>query len=563
MKTRSFPARLCALTLAVALAAPSAWPQVRLPALGESAGEEFSVSVERNLGEQIMREIRRDPDYLDDPPLLEYLQSVWQPLLKAARQRGEISTETERLLAWEAFLVRDRSVNAFALPGGFVGVHLGLIAVTSSSDELAAVLAHELTHITQRHIARGAVNAQRTTLLSLAGLILGVLAASKAGSPEATQAVVVGSQAAAVQGQLNYSRDMEREADRVGFGVLTEAGFAPSGMAGMFEKLEAANRMNDNGSFPYLRSHPLTIDRISEARARIAISGSAPPADVLMHTLMAARARVLMDSSSDGLRRQQQRLAGTAAGAAAPLAFNERLGALYGGALATSLLGDGAAAEAAVAKALELLRGQGSPAAAERVFKQLQAQLWLQRGEAARAAMLLDAPLFQPATRSTLLLRAQAAVLQWSSASAAGLPPGCTLPPAAGQGAPSLAGCGQAGTAWQDLRNSTEALQSWVSTHAQDPLAWGLLGQLEELQGQRLRSLRAQAEARAALGDITGAIDRLRAAQALVRSGAVNDFIEASVIDSRLRQLMAVHRQLAAELRGKFAPLAQGHPHAD
>ena len=410
MKTRSLPARLCALTLALALAAPSAWPQVRLPALGESAGEEFSVSVERNLGEQIMREIRRDPDYLDDPPLLEYLQSVWQPLLKAARQRGEISAETENLMAWEAFLVRDRSVNAFALPGGFVGVHLGLIAVTSSSDELAAVLAHELTHVTQRHIARGAVNAQRTTLLSLAGLILGVLAASKAGSPEATQAVVVGSQAAAVQGQLNYSRDMEREADRVGFGVLTDAGFAPSGMAAMFEKLEAANRMNDSGSFPYLRSHPLTIDRISEARARIAISGSAPPADVLMHTLMGARSRVLMDGSTDSLRRQQQRLAG-----APPLTVTERLGALYAGALASSLLGDSATAESAVAKALELLRGQGSPAAAERAFKQLQAQLWLQRGEATRAVALLDTPLFQPATRSTLLLQSQAAVLQWSA----------------------------------------------------------------------------------------------------------------------------------------------------
>ena len=98
--------------------------------------------------------------------------------------------------------------------------------------------------------------------------------------------------------------------------------------------------------------------------------------------------------------------------------------------------------------------------------------------------------------------------------------------------------------------------------HPQDPLAWAQLGQAEELQGQRLRSLRAQAESRAALGDITGAIDRLRAAQALVRSGAVNDFIEASVIDARLRQLQAMHRQLAADMRGKFAPLAHGHGHA-
>ena len=99
--------------------------QVRLPALGEAAAEDFSVGTERTLGDQIMREIRRDPDYLDDPPLLEYVQGVWQPLLEAARQRGEITPETAQQLAWEVFLVRDRSVNAFALPGGFVGVHLG------------------------------------------------------------------------------------------------------------------------------------------------------------------------------------------------------------------------------------------------------------------------------------------------------------------------------------------------------------------------------------------------------------------------------------------------------
>ena len=227
--------------------------QVRLPALGESAGEEFSLGTERTLGQQIMREIRRDPAYLDDPPLLDYVQRVWQPLVEAARQRGEITPDTAQQLAFEVFLVSDRSVNAFALPGGYVGVHLGLIALTASADELAAVLAHELTHVTQRHIARGVVNAQRITLLSLAGLILGVLAASRAGSSDGVQAAVVGSQAAAVQGQLNYTRDMEREADRVGFGVLADAGYAPAGMAAMFEKLDAANRLNDSGAFPYLR----------------------------------------------------------------------------------------------------------------------------------------------------------------------------------------------------------------------------------------------------------------------------------------------------------------------
>ena len=542
-----------ACTLCAGLPAQTAWAQVRLPALGEAAGEEFSLGTERNLGEQIMREIRRDPDYLDDPPLLEYLQGVWKPLVEAARQRGEITADTAQLLAWEVFLVRDRSVNAFALPGGYVGVHLGLIAVTASSDELAAVLAHELSHVTQRHIARSIVNTQRTTLLSLAGLILGVLAASRAGSSDATQAAVVGAQAAAAQSQLNYSRDMEREADRVGFGVLTDAGYAPQGMAGMFEKMENANRMNDSGAFPYLRSHPLTVERISEARSRLALAAGAAPADNLQHGLMGARARVLMDTSTDGLRRQQQRLAGAVpSGMPAAAALNEQLAALYGGALAAALLRDQANAEAAVAKALELLGGRAKPApAAERDFKLLQAQLWLQGGAAARAIQLLDSPAMQPPTRPTMLLRAQAALVLWQGVVATA-DPQCAGPPSPAPPA-AVVVCGARDQALKLLRQSAEALQSWLSIHTSDPLAWGLLAQAEEVQGQRLRAMRAQAEARAALGDLNGAVDRLRAAQALVRSGAANDFIEASVIDARLRQLEGMRRQLAADMRGKLA----------
>jgi predicted Zn-dependent protease len=273
-----------------------------------------------------------------------------------------------------------------------------------------------------------------------------------------------------------------------------------------------------------------------------------------MHTLMGARSRVLMDSSTDGLRRQRQRLDDALTPGVKPLPFNERLGALYGAALAASLLRDNAAAEAAVNKALQLLRERSSPAAAERVLVQLQAQLWMQRGDAAAALALLDAPLFQPASRSTLLLRAQAAVLQVHAKGEPGEAPACAP-------AQAPAGCAEPSVARSALRQSTEALQSWVASHPNDALAWGLLGQAEELQGQRLRAVRAQAEARAAVGDIGGAIDRLRAGQALVRSGAANDYIEASVIDARLRQLEAQRRQLMAELRGRPAPLASTGTH--
>ena len=513
---------LACITALSALATPAlAQAQVRLPALGESASEDLSIAAERRIGEQIMREGRRDPQYLDDPVLLEYLQQLWNPLVDAARKQGDINPETDQAFAWEAFLVRDRSVNAFALPGGYVGVHLGLMALTTTADQLASVLAHELTHITQRHIARSIAPQQRASLVAVAALLLGILAASRSNSIDAANAAIATGQAAAIQGQLNFSRDMEREADRLGYAVLGTAGFATGGMAAMFDKLDVATRLNDNGGFPYLRSHPLTVDRISEARNRTLLSGKVAPQPTLLHAAMQARARVLMDDSAQSL----QRLNG---GTASPL-LADRVGALYAGALSASLLKDSAKAQTMAADALRLAAG-ASPRepAAERVLVLLQAQLQLARGDAAGALQIVDA--LQAAStahglqRPPMLLRAQALLdLQRSN------------PGREGQAAA--------------LRESTEALQAWVSDNNQDAAAWETLAATSEALNLRLRGLRAAAEARAVLGDLTGAIDRLRAAQQSSRGATGQDFIEGSVIDARLRQLVAQRRQWQLEAR--------------
>ncbi|MEO5772466.1 MAG: M48 family metalloprotease [Burkholderiaceae bacterium] len=532
-----FSARLM-LAAALASAAPVApWAQpstqpasaIRLPALGDAAGEDFTVGTEHRLGEQIMAELRRDPDYLDDPLLLDYVQSLWLPLLATARARGDITPETDGLFAFETFLVRDRSVNAFALPGGFVGVHLGLIAMTASRDELAAVLSHELSHVTQRHIARSIANSSRQSLVGLAALLLGVLATSRSGNADATQAVIVGSQAAMVQGQLNFSRDMEREADRIGWGLHTGSGFAPVGVAAMFEKLENASRLNDSGAYPYLRSHPLTVERIGEARNRVEAAGGvrAVAQAPLDHQLMQARARVLMDSSVPSLRRQQA-LDATAPPSSAAVASNERVAALYASALASLQLREAARAQAALDAALTLSRSTALSDArnagdtrAARALALLQAQVAMANGQPERAWAALDAaPAGTP--RPMLLARAQLAF-------------------DASRGAETAA-----------LRTSTEALQTWVAERRGDATAWALLGQSAGVLGLRLRSLRAEAEARAALGDIGGAMDRLRAAQRQARTaGAAPDFIEASIIDSRLRELNALRRAQLAEARGE------------
>jgi predicted Zn-dependent protease len=522
----ALPARLLlAAALAAALPAPVVRaqsmpaPGVRLPALGESAAEDFTVGAERRLGDQIMAELRRDPDFLDDPLLGEYVNTIWQPLLAASRARGNIGPDLDSAFAWETFLVRDRSVNAFALPGGFVGIHLGLIAMTASRDELASVMAHEMSHVTQRHIARSIASSSRQSMVGLVAMVLGLLAATKSSNPSGAQAVIVGGQAAMAQGQLNFSRDMEREADRIGWGVFRDGGFAPAGMASMFERLEQANRL-DSGAFPYLRSHPLTVDRIGEARSRLEAVGVArtPPLPTLEHQLMQARARVLMEPSVEALRRAQAQ-SGT------PLADGpERLAALYGSALASLQLRDATRAQAALDEATPLARriAPGEERAGF-VLALVQAQAWQSAGQPARAQALLDGlrPAVGAPSRAWLLARAQAAL---DASRSSGTPAG--------------------------VRESAEGLQTWVAEHRADAQAWTMLAQCSDALGFKLRSVRAQAEAQAAQGDLAGAIDRLRAGQRQARaSGAGTDFVEASIIDARLRDLMALRRAQLAQNR--------------
>jgi beta-barrel assembly-enhancing protease len=508
---------------------PAPAPQpLRLPALGEGASADLSVNQERRIGDAILREGRRDPAYLDDPLLLDYVQQLYAPLLAAARQRGDIEPDIDRAFAWEIFLVNDRSVNAFALPGGYVGVHLGLIALTTTPDALASVLAHELTHVTQRHIARSIAPQQQASLMAIAGLLLGIFAASRATTAQASidgaNAAIMGSQAVAIQSQLNFTRAMEREADRVGFGLLADAGYNTNGMAQMFERLDFANRINDTSNFPYLRSHPLTIDRITEARNRVLAAPMPPAEPTLLHLLMQARARVLMDTSAQGLQR-------LAAGESSSPQAAERLAARVAGALAASRQKAFDRAERLITEARAMAAAMPRrDAAAERVLLLTHAELHQAAGQPRAALALLDAlpptPAGTPrsAARTPMLLRAQLVL--------------------------DLQRTGP-GSEPQALRASTEALQTWLAENPLDATAWERLEGTAGALGQGLRAMRAGAEARAVLGDLPGAIDRLRVAQQKARGiSGQQDFIEASVIDARLRQLQAQRRELQLEARG-------------
>ncbi|HEY9380675.1 MAG TPA: M48 family metalloprotease, partial [Burkholderiales bacterium] len=249
------------LALALALPAP-AYPQ-NLPDLGESSQAEFSPQTERKLGDSFMREIRRDPAYIEDPEVTEYIRAVGRRLIAATPETAGID--------FEFFAVRDPNINAFAMPGGYVGVHSGLIISAMVESEFASVLAHEMAHVTQRHIARQLQNQSQIGALSMVGMALAMLAAKS--NPQVAQAAVVAGTAAPVAAFLNYSRDFEREADRVGYQILRAAHYDVQAMPTFFERLQRNTRLYENNAPGYLRTHPLTTERIADMQNRAREAG--------------------------------------------------------------------------------------------------------------------------------------------------------------------------------------------------------------------------------------------------------------------------------------------------
>lgn len=476
-----------------------------LPGMGD--GGEMTASAERQLGDRIVRELYRDTDYIDDPVLVEYVQDIWQKLMAAARVRGDLTPELDERFAWTVLLGRDRNINAFALPGGYLGLNLGLIGVIGSRDELATVLGHELSHVTQRHIARLLTKQSRDMPLLLAAMVLGMLAAAKSKNGDVGQAMVVGGQAMAMQNQLNFSRDMEREADRVGYGVMTQAGYAPQGAAAMFEKLQYASRLNDNGSYPYLRSHPLNTERVADMQGRFQMrpgGGDAAMPLVMDHAMVSARARVLSRPGVDVLRVWVQ---AAGSGEFAKSAPAQQAAVLYAASLAATELRDFVPARTLVSR-LRDLTAADAPAA--RLARLLAAEIELRAGQPARAAALLDA---RAKDRPELMLSAQAAIATRSPTDAA---------------AP---------------------LRDWLATHPRDAGVWRLLGQVYGVQNEPLRAIRADAEANVAILDYPGARDRFKAAQDLMRrpGAAPLDHYEASIIDSRAREVDKLAREQLEE----------------
>ncbi|MFH1873102.1 MAG: M48 family metalloprotease [Pseudomonadota bacterium] len=469
------------------LSAPALSVADGLPDLGEAAQAEFSPAMERRIGEAVMLDIRRDPAWLDDPEVNSYLNRLGNRL---AAQSAEARQE------FEFFALRDTTLNAFAMPGGYIGVHTGLILAAASESELASVLAHEISHVTQRHLARLVNKSGQGQVTSLLALAVAILAARS--SPDLAMGAAMAGQGAAIQNQLNYSRDFEREADRFGLGVLERSGFDIRGMSSFFERLQKFGRLYENNAPGYLRTHPLTTERLADMGNRIQSRPYRQVADTLEFQLVRAKLRAQDGTPRDAVTEFETRLKDRSfAGSEAAVR--------YGLAQAQLRERNLVAAEKQMGELRRLK-------AVSPMIETLAAQLRLKQGDAAGAVKILR--------------EAQPRFPQ-ERAIAYGL-------------VESLLEARQPQQAIKVTEDELLNYPSDAKMHALQAQTWSLLG-------KRLQQHRAQAESYALLGQLPQAVEQLELAQ---KAGDGN-FYEQSQVDSRLRELK---KRLADEAKQPKLP---------
>jgi predicted Zn-dependent protease len=319
---RSGVSRAIAMIVAASLAcSPVATLAQSLPELGDPSGAVMTLAQERKLGESVVRDIRMSGAYLEDPEVNAYLNELGNRLVTAIPGAP---------FEFEFFAVNDPTINAFALPGGYIGVNTGLILITQTESELAAVLAHEISHVTQHHIARSISNQKDAMLTTLAALAAAIVAARVGGSNggQLAQAAIAGSQALGIQMQIDFTRQNEQEADRLGFQRLDAAGFDDNAMATFMERMQRAVRFAEGNAPSYLRDHPVTYERIAEAQARAAGKPFRQVPDSLEFQMVRALIRSYQDTPKEAIAYFEDALA--------QKRYNDPIAARYG--LIASLL---------------------------------------------------------------------------------------------------------------------------------------------------------------------------------------------------------------------------------
>ncbi|MGZ5051103.1 MAG: M48 family metalloprotease [Methylobacter sp.] len=284
-----------AITLALSLALFSAPQQaldldigkIDLPDMGDSSGALITPAEEKELGEAFFRSLHSQVTINQDAEIQQYIQSIGEKLT--------INSDTPSQ-PFHFFVVMEKDINAFAGPGGYIGVNSGLILTTEAESELASVLAHEIAHVTQRHLYRSYEAASRLSIPTAAATLAAILLGTQ--SPALGQAAIVGIQAGNVQFQIDFTREHEAEADRVGMQTLAGSQFDPRSMPTFFERLQQSTRYYGQNVPEFLRTHPVTASRISDTRGRAETYPYKQYPDSLGYQLTKAKLRVLTGSDS-------------------------------------------------------------------------------------------------------------------------------------------------------------------------------------------------------------------------------------------------------------------------
>jgi len=244
----------------IGLGSGAAWSQdIALPDIGASADRLISPEQERRIGVGMMREFRAHDLVLEDPLVNDYLRGLGYRLVAQSERQDDNFT---------FFMVRSDDINAFAAPGGYVAVNVGLLHTAETESEVAAVLGHEIAHVSQRHLVRAVESMQKVSLPILLGMVGAAIAAQSAGNGDGTQAALISGLGLMQQKSINFTRDNEYEADRIGIHTLYRAGFDPDAMAGFFSRMRGATRVQGREQPEFLRTHPVTASRVSEAKNR-------------------------------------------------------------------------------------------------------------------------------------------------------------------------------------------------------------------------------------------------------------------------------------------------------
>jgi predicted Zn-dependent protease len=487
----SYHIRMFRKTLALLLSASAACAFGQdLPDLGASVGGPLSPQVERRIGESIMRDIRfRDPSFVDDPEVSDYLYVLGNRLVSASPDaRGD----------FEFYAIRDPAINAFALPGGFVIVNTGLLLASQNESELASVLAHEIAHVTQRHISRLLGAQQQVQKLQLPAMVAIVAAGMLTGRADLVAGAAAAVQAGGIQAQINYTRDFEREADRIGFQTLVAADFDPAAMPAFFEKMQRSTRVSDDGSVPsYLRTHPVTTERIADAENRAARLPYRQHLDTLEFHFVRAKLRAESGHAQDAVDHfaaavKDGRYANEAAaryGLAAALARAERFRE--------------AAEEVARLRALRV----SSP-----MLETLDARVRQARGDAAGGLAILKEAAKRFPQRRTLAYAYATALVEAKR-----------------------------------YQEAADFLAERLRVFPRDDRLLELHARTYAALGKNLLQHQTQAEVYVQRGSLHAAIEQLQ----LARAAGDGDFYQLSVVDARLRELKV---QLAEEAKAAKQP---------